>query len=77
MQERQQVVGVINNQFVAVQRRMEPTLQLQIHNFAVLLNLEVSESMRGSKWNEVCSSVEKVHSFLGNNDIIAAMVFNE
>lgn len=77
MQERQEVVGVINSQFVAVQRRMEPTLQLQIHNFAVLLNLEVSESMRGSKWNEVCSSVEKVHGFLGNNDIIVAMVFNE
>jgi hypothetical protein len=45
-------------------------------NYAVMFNLDVSGSMSGSKWSSVCQSVARFNNFLGENDIIAAMVFN-
>jgi hypothetical protein len=51
-------------------------LQLKVQNFAVLLNLDVSGSMAGQKWRSVCSSVDKFVDFLGENDLVSALVFN-
>jgi hypothetical protein len=41
-----------------------------------MFNLDVSGSMSGQKWAGVCQSVARFTNFLGENDIIAAMVFN-
>lgn len=41
-----------------------------------MFNLDVSGSMSGSKWNSVCQSVSRFTNFLGETDLIAAMVFN-
>ena len=51
-------------------------LQLQVQKFAVLLNLDVSGSMAGQKWKSVCRSVDRFADFLGEGDLLAAMLFN-
>jgi hypothetical protein len=33
--------------------------------------------MSGQKWRSVCQSVQRFAEFLGENDLISAMVFNE
>ena len=32
--------------------------------------------MAGSKWNDLCASVKKFTDYLGNKDLIGAIVFN-
>ena len=49
---------------------------MQQQNYSVLFNLDVSGSMIGNKWENVCQAVARFTSFLGQNDLIAAMVFN-
>lgn len=78
LQKRQQLVGIANKTGAAffLQENVSPVLSLQMQNFAVLLNLDVSGSMAGQKWRSVCQSVDKFTDFLGERDLIAAMVFN-
>ena len=78
LQKRQQLIGVANKTGSAffLQEKVSPVLSLQLQNFAVLLNLDVSASMSGPKWRSVCQSVDRFVDFLGPRDLIAAMVFN-
>ena len=73
-----QIIGVKSQENTAmiVRSSSNPYLQLSVQNYAVLFNLDVSGSMSGSKWNSVCQSVDKFVEYLGDRDLIAAMVFN-
>ena len=46
-------------------------------NFAVMFNLDVSGSMSGSKWTNVCKSVSTFISKLGGSDLVSGLVFND
>lgn len=50
---------------------------MQQQNYCVLFNLDVSGSMIGNKWYSVCQAVARFTNFLGQNDLISAMVFND
>lgn len=78
LEKRQNIIGVANNQGAAflVREEINPFLAIEQQSFAVLFNLDVSGSMSGQKWSSVCQSVSRFTNFLGDNDIIAAMVFN-
>lgn len=69
---------MVNNQRAAfmVRDEISPFLAVNVQNYAVLFNLDVSGSMAGTKWNNVCDSVDRFVSYLGENDLVAAMVFN-
>ena len=45
--------------------------------FVVLFNLDFSSSMSGSKWTQVCNSVERFVKYLGKDDLVAAVIFND
>lgn len=72
-------MAVQHNQTTAImyQKKLQPVLSLKLQNFAVLLNLDVSGSMAGQKWRSVCSSVDKFIDYLGENDLVSALVFND
>lgn len=78
LQKRQEVMGVTSNQGTAlfVQEKVSPMLSLQLQRFAVLLNLDVSGSMSGQKWSSLCQAVDRFADFLGEQDLLAALVFN-
>lgn len=79
LQERQEIIGIQSNQTTAImmQTRRQPVIHVKKQNFAVLLNLDVSGSMEGAKWNSVCSSVDSFIDYLGEDDLVSAMVFND
>ncbi len=78
LEKRQNIIGVANERGAAfmVHEEVNPFLAIQRQNYAVMFNLDVSGSMSGIKWNSVCQSVARFTNFLGEGDIIAAMVFN-
>lgn len=59
-----------------IHEEVNPFLAIQQQNYSVLFNLDVSGSMAGNKWRNVCQAVQRFTNFLGENDLIAAMVFN-
>ncbi len=73
------MMGVSNQQGNALFLKQEynPYLQIKVKNFAVMFNLDVSGSMSGSKWNNVCSSVGTFISKLGDTDLVSGLVFND
>ncbi len=79
LQERQEIIGIQARQTTAImyQKKYQPVIQVQKQNFAVLLNLDVSGSMEGQKWSNVCNSVDSFIEHLGEDDLISAMVFND
>lgn len=58
--QKKREITVLGSQAFAVQEKLEPALQLQIHSYAVLLNLQVSRSITDIKWNETCGMVAKL-----------------
>ncbi len=43
----------------------------------MLFNLDISGSMDGKRWNNVCKSVESLIETLGDGDFVAGLVFND
>lgn len=62
---------------IAFRKVTQPVLQLKMQNYAVLFNLDVSGSMSGQKWKSVCESVDGFIDFLGEDDLVSALVFND
>jgi len=62
---------------LGVHEEYQPYLAVKKQKFAVLFNLDMSGSMAGSKWNQVCQSVDKFVRFLGEGDLVAGVVFND
>jgi hypothetical protein len=60
-----------------LRRENQPYLQVRVKNFAVMFNLDVSGSMSGNKWTNVCSSVTSFISKLGESDLVSGLVFND
>jgi hypothetical protein len=73
------MMGVTSSQGNAVFLKQEynPYLQIKVKNFAVMFNLDVSGSMSGNKWNNVCSSVTNFIKKMGGNDLVSGLVFND
>lgn len=61
---------------IAFRKTTQPVLQLKVQNYAVLFNLDVSGSMSGQKWTSVCESVDSFIDYLGEDDLVSALVFN-
>lgn len=59
-----------------LKQEVNPYLQIKVKNFAVMFNLDVSGSMSGSKWNNVCTSVNAFIGKMGQTDLVSALVFN-
>lgn len=59
-----------------VQEQHRPVVQVKMKNFAVMFNLDVSGSMSGTKWTNVCKSVDGFISKMGNTDVVSGLVFN-
>lgn len=56
---------------------MEPVVNFVERPLTVLMNIDVSQSMRGEKWRQTCASVQKFISCMGKEDQVNAYVFNE
>jgi len=77
--ERTQMVGIANDRaaILAVKKEVNPFLVLEKQRFVVLFTLDMSGSMSGDKWRRVNESVGNFISQLGNEDLVAGIVFNE
>jgi Mg-chelatase subunit ChlD len=77
--QRTGMVGVAsgNAAFVAYQQTVDPVIFVEKQRYVVLFTLDISGSMAGNKWTRVCESVEKFVSYLGNEDLVGAIVFND
>lgn len=79
IQQNLRMVGVASGEgknAMLIHREVKPCLQVSVKNFAVMFNLDVSGSMSGNKWNNVCNSVDTFVSKLGGSDFISGLVFN-
>jgi uncharacterized protein YegL len=77
--ERTQAVAAQNSQgtFMAVRQQVNPVLLAQKQLFIVLFTLDISGSMSGGRWTKVCNSVKKFVQFLGPEDLVCGVAFNE
>lgn len=77
--QRTQMVGVASGNVAAVayQKQIDPVLLVKKQKYVVLFTLDVSGSMSGSKWRRVCESVSRFTSFLGAEDLVGGIVFND
>lgn len=62
---------------MAFSQRNVPILQVRRRNFAVLLNLDISGSMNGQRFNSLRGSVQNFMRNLDGNDIASCLVFND
>lgn len=62
---------------MAIQQQIDPVLLIEQQQFVVLFTLDMSGSMSGDKWRQVCESVGKIIDYLGDEDLIGCVVFNE
>lgn len=77
---RQVNVGLVSARGVnamAIQQQNIPFLNISRKNFAVLLNLDISGSMNGNRFNALRSSVQNFMRSLDQNDIVSCLVFNQ
>lgn len=77
---RQVNINMINTNGVsamAFQQTNQPYLNITRKNFAVLLNLDISGSMNGGRFNSLKSSVQSFLRNLDQNDLVSCLVFNE
>lgn len=76
---RQVNVGLVSaggRNAMAFQQVNTPFMRVVRNNFAVLLNLDISGSMSGRRFNSLKSSVENFMRNLDPNDIVSCLVFN-
>jgi hypothetical protein len=62
---------------MAVQQRNVPVMTIRRRNFAVLLNLDISGSMGGQRFNALRGSVQNFLRNLDGNDVASCLVFND
>lgn len=72
------MTGITNGKETAViiQPEVNAYMSITVKNFAVMFNLDVSGSMSGNKWTNVCNSVSSFISKLGGTDLVSGLVFN-
>lgn len=51
--------------------------QIVFENYAVLFTLDISGSMSGHKWEVTRHATVDFIRYLGNNDVVSAIVFND
>lgn len=72
------VVGlrVGDNHLIGVQEEYGLYMQASRVNYCVLFNVDMSGSMY-SKWPKVCKAIQDFVNFLGPDDLVAGLVFND
>ena len=73
-------VGVIADEraaLIGIRQRVENVLMVEKQSFVVLFTLDISGSMSGNSWRQVCDSVSLIINNLGEEDLIGCMVFND
>lgn len=63
--------------FVAVRQQKKAFVMAQKQMFIVLFTLDISGSMSGGRWSKVCNSVDRFVDFLGPEDLVCGVSFNE
>jgi uncharacterized protein YegL len=77
--ERTGVYGMSDgkNAALAYQNQKDVYLMMKKQRYVVLFTLDMSGSMEGSKWGRVCQSVNKFVNYLGGEDLVGAIIFND
>ncbi|CAG9320975.1 unnamed protein product [Blepharisma stoltei] len=73
-----QAIGVTDctNASLMIHEQSAPVLTMRRNRFAVLLNLDFSNSMDGANWNSLKSSVAMFLRSLQEGDIVSCLLFN-
>lgn len=73
-----EAIGVTDgsNISVGVQERVDAVISVEKQRFCCLFTLDMSSSMSGTPWTQVCESVSEFVRTLGNEDLVGAVVFN-
>ena len=67
----------INGDFIlALSKKKNPYILAEKQKFVVLFTLDVSGSMEGERWEQVCSSVRRFVEYLDKDDLVCGVVFN-
>jgi uncharacterized protein YegL len=77
---RQTSIGMFQSEGMAgmaFQQQSIPVMMLQRKNFAVVLNLDISGSMNGQRFNSLKNSVQRFLNNLEQTDVVTCLVFNE
>lgn len=74
-----EAIGVTDGTNIAlgVQDRLDAVLSIEKQRFCCLFTLDMSGSMSGSSWSKVVESVTEFINFLGPNDLVGSVVFND
>ena len=51
-------------------------MKISRSQYVILLNIDVSGSMKGQKWRHVCENVDRLLGCLRDSDMVNALVFN-
>ncbi|KAL4491456.1 hypothetical protein ABPG72_008112 [Tetrahymena utriculariae] len=76
-QTRVQAVQTNNIALMRVQQEEHRVLELQVKKFIVVFNLDISGSMAGSRWRQVCDCVSKFTDSLTEHDFASVILFND
>jgi len=77
---RQTKVGLIADEraaVLAINQKVDHILMVKKQSFVVLFTLDISGSMAGGKWTQVCQSVDSIIDNLGDEDVVGCVVFND
>jgi Mg-chelatase subunit ChlD len=73
MLQRPQINGLNN----MAKLPLAQSLPLEVENYAVLFTLDISGSMSGHKWEVTRNATVDFIRYLGSNDLVSAIVFND
>ncbi|KAL4442814.1 hypothetical protein ABPG74_010703 [Tetrahymena malaccensis] len=76
-QTRVQAVQADNIALMRVQQQEQRMIQIQIKKFIIVFNLDISGSMSGSRWRQVCQCVSKFTDSLTEDDFAQVILFND
>ncbi|EAS02049.1 von willebrand factor type A domain protein (macronuclear) [Tetrahymena thermophila SB210] len=76
-QTRVQAIQSNNIAVMRVQQQEQRMLELKIKKFIVVFNLDISGSMAGQRWRQVCNCVSRFTDSLTENDFASVILFND
>ena len=72
------IKGSLDNPELVFRNSVMPVLALKRLKYAVLFNIDVSESMgKDGSWDKVCECVSQFKRSLSREDIVCTLVFND
>ncbi|KAL4442197.1 hypothetical protein ABPG74_009215 [Tetrahymena malaccensis] len=62
---------------IGIQQRQRPFISVSIKKFIVLFNLDISGSMAGSRWSQLCKCITTFTERLTSQDLVSVILFND